>query len=53
MARIARHDAIVKTARLTHQRIDLLGQQKTCLAQVDGGDAGEEAEIAHRWRLRH
>jgi hypothetical protein len=26
---IMRHDAIVKTARLAHQRIDVLGQQKT------------------------
>jgi CheY-like chemotaxis protein len=26
---VMRHDAIVKTARLIHQRIDLLGQQKT------------------------
>jgi hypothetical protein len=32
---VMRHDAIVKTARLIHQRIDLLGQQKTL--SDDGG----------------
>jgi hypothetical protein len=34
-----RHDAIVKTARLIHQRIDLLGQQKT-LSDDGGGHHG-------------
>lgn len=29
MGVVMRHDAIVKTARFVHQRIDVLGQQKT------------------------
>ena len=36
---VMRHDAIVKGTRFLHQRIDVLGQQKTSSDDIGGGSS--------------